>query len=70
MESGLFESSGKAIVYYEGLIPRESDTPERIAVEVLENIQHLREIDEIRVNETAEIMAKVFFMFSPHRGWR
>lgn len=60
MESGLFESLGEAIVIQEGLAPNESAILESMDIEVLENKHYLSEVDEVRINETAEIMADVF----------
>jgi len=60
MESGLFESLGEALAVQEGLAVEESAILESMDIEILEKKQYLSEVDEVRINETAEIMADVF----------
>ena len=51
---------GEALAVNEGLQTEESAVLEMTKLETFENKSYINEVDEVRVNETAEIMADVF----------
>lgn len=51
---------GEALAVNEGLQAEESAVLEMTKLETFENKSYINEVDEVRVNETAEIMADVF----------
>lgn len=51
---------GEALAVNEGLQAEESAVLEMAKLETFENKSYINEVDEVRVNETAEIMADVF----------
>ncbi|MCI6996192.1 MAG: hypothetical protein MR936_05190 [Eubacterium sp.] len=51
---------GEAIVINEDLFVDETAVLEPTQIEYFENKQYLSEVDEVRINETADIMAEVF----------
>ncbi len=60
MLNGTFDGLGEAIAVNEGLQAEESAVLEMTELETFDNKSYLSEVDEVRVNETAEIMEDVF----------
>lgn len=60
MLNGTFDGLGEILAANEGLQTEESAVLEMTELETFENKSYISEVDEIRVNETAEIMADVF----------
>lgn len=60
MLNGTLDSLGEAVAVNDGLQAEESVALEMTRLETFENKPYLSEVDEIRVTETAEIMADVF----------
>lgn len=60
MLNGTLDGLGEALAVNEGLQTEESAVLEMTKLETFENKSYINEVDEIRVNETAEIMADVF----------
>ena len=60
MLNGTLEGLGETLAVHEGLQADESAVLEMTKLEAFENKSYISEVDEVRVNETAEIMADVF----------
>ena len=60
MLNGTLDGLGEALAVNEGLQTEESAVLEMTKLETFENKSYINEVDEVRVNETAEIMADVF----------
>lgn len=60
MMNGTLDGLSEAIAINEGLQAEGPAVLESTELEIFENKQYLSEVDEVRVNETAEIMADVF----------
>lgn len=60
MEFDLLENLGEVMTIQEAPITDESAVLEYLDVEILEKKNFISEVDEMRVDETAEIMAEVF----------
>lgn len=60
MLNGTLDGLGEAIAVNEGLQAEGSAVLEMTEIETFENKSFISEVDEVRVNETAEIMADVF----------
>lgn len=60
MFNGIFDDLEAVLGVNEGVKIEESAVHEMTEIETFENKSYISEIDEIRVNETAEIMADVF----------
>lgn len=60
MLNGIFDGLGETLAINEGVQTEESAVLEMTKLETFENKSYISEVDEVRVNETAEIMADVF----------
>lgn len=60
MLNGTLDGLGEAITIRDGLLADGAAVLESTETEVFENKQYLSEVDEIRINETADIMTEVF----------
>ena len=60
MLNGALEGLEETLAVHEGLQAEESAVLEMTKLEAFENKSCISEVDEVRVNETAEIMADVF----------
>lgn len=60
MMNGTLDGLSEVIAVNEGLLADETAVLETSELEIFENEQYINEVDEVRVNETAEIMADVF----------
>lgn len=60
MLDGTYEDLGEAIATNEGLQVEGTVNLESMEIERFENKQYLSEVDEVRIKETADIMAEVF----------